>query len=58
MRQTIKLRSADIVNINYVSEHMKKAAEKVRKEIEVDRRSLNYNEDGKLCLPKKNIGNR
>ena len=58
MRQTIKFRSADIVNINYVSEHMKKAAEKVRKEIEVDRRSLNYNEDGKLCLPKKNIGNR
>ena len=37
---------------------MKKVAEKARKEIEVDRRSLNYNEDGKLCLPRKNIANR
>lgn len=58
MRQTIKNRSADIININYLSGHMKKVAEKARKDIEVDRRSLNYNEDGKLCLPKKNIGNR
>jgi len=37
---------------------MKKVAEKARKEIEVDRRSLNYNEDGKLYLPRKNIANR
>lgn len=36
MRQTIKKRSADIINLNYVSEHMNKVAEKARKEIEVD----------------------
>lgn len=58
MRQTVKNRSADIINIDYVSEHMKKVAERTSKEIEPHRWRLNYNKDGKLCLPKKKVGNR